>query len=47
MCTFNLKSRMEKLVITREIKFTEKVSMTNMYEGFKEIMDAWNNHQLP
>jgi len=32
-----------KLVITREIEFTEKVINTNMYKGFKEIMDAWNN----
>ncbi|MCB2207146.1 MAG: DUF3857 domain-containing protein [Bacteroidetes bacterium] len=32
-----------KLVITREIEFTGKIINVNMYEGFKEIMDAWNN----
>ncbi len=32
-----------RLVVTREIKFTEKIIDTNIYDGFREIMNAWNN----
>jgi hypothetical protein len=32
-----------KLIITREIKLTKKIMDTGMYDGFKEIMDTWNN----
>lgn len=33
----------EKLVVTREINFSDKVIGADAYEGFKQIMDAWNN----
>jgi hypothetical protein len=35
-----------KLVVTREIKLSEKIIDTNMYDGFREIMNAWNNVNL-
>jgi hypothetical protein len=35
-----------KLVVTREIKLSEKIIDTNMYAGFREIMNAWNNVNL-
>ena len=33
----------DKLIITREIKFDKKTIEINMYNDFKDIMDAWNN----
>ncbi len=32
-----------KLTITRKIKFTETLISPDKYDGFKEIMDTWNN----
>ncbi len=32
-----------KLVITREIRFNQKIIEINSYDDFKEIMNAWNN----
>jgi hypothetical protein len=35
-----------KLVVTREIKLSKKIIDTNMYDGFREIMNVWNNVNL-
>jgi hypothetical protein len=35
-----------KLVVTREIKLSKKIIDTNMYDGFREIMNTWNNVNL-
>jgi hypothetical protein len=35
-----------KLIVTREVKFSKKIIDVDMYDGFREIMNAWNHENF-